>query len=69
MEIISDIPGDANSDWEVNAADIDAIAHYITTGDTEGFVFDNADVDDDGKVNASDIVLIINKVNASEQTE
>jgi hypothetical protein len=69
VEIISDIPGDANSDWKVDAEDIDAIAHYITTGDTEGFVFNNADVDDDGKVDASDIVIIINKVNAPEQTE
>lgn len=60
VEIISDIPGDANSDWEVNAADIDAIVDYIVKGKTEGFVFDNADVSNDGKVDAVDIVKIIN---------
>lgn len=60
VEIISDIPGDANSDWKVNAADIDAIADYIVKGKTEGFVIDNADVSNDGKVDASDIVKMIN---------
>ena len=60
VEIISDIPGDANSDWEVNAADIDAIVDYIVKGKTEGFIFDNADVSNDGKVDAVDIVKIIN---------
>lgn len=63
MEIISDIPGDANSDWEVNAADIDAIVEYIIKGKTEGFVFENANVNGDDKVNAADIVMILNNIN------
>lgn len=32
-------------------------------GKTEGFVLENADVNGDNKVDASDIVIIINKVN------
>lgn len=65
VEIISDISGDANSDWEVNADDIDVIVDYIMKGKTEGFVLENADVNGDNKVDASDIVIIINKVNSS----
>ena len=63
VEIISDIPGDANSDWEVSAADIDAIVEYILKGKTEGFVFENANVNGDDKVDAADIVMILNIIN------
>lgn len=63
VEIISDIPGDANSDWEVNAADINAIVEYIMKGKTEGFVFENANVNSDDKVDAADIVMILNIIN------
>jgi hypothetical protein len=31
-------------------------------GDEEGFIFKNADVNEDGEVNAADIVLIVNKI-------
>ena len=65
VEIISDISGDANSDWEVNATDVDAIVEYIIKGKTEGLVFENADVNGDEKVDAADIVIIINKVNST----
>ena len=63
VEIISDIPGDANSDWEVNAADINAIVEYIMKGKTEGFVFENANVNSDDKLDAADIVMILNIIN------
>lgn len=63
VEIISDIPGDANSDWEVSAGDIDTIVEYIIKGKTEGFVFENANVNGDDKVDAADIVMILNIIN------
>ena len=63
VEIISDIPGDANSDWEVSTADIDTIVEYIIKGKTEGFVFENANVNGDDKVDAADIVMILNIIN------
>jgi sorbitol-specific phosphotransferase system component IIA len=55
-------PGDANNDGKVNADDIKAVVDYIMTGKTVGFNFDNADLNGDKKVNAADLVLLINKV-------
>ena len=63
VEMVSDIPGDANSDWEVNKADIDAIVHYIMTGETDGIIFENANVNGDDKLDAADIVVIVNMIN------
>jgi len=65
VEIISGIPGDANSDWKVNADDIDVTVDYIMKGKTEGFVFENADTNGDDKVDAADIVKIVNMVNST----
>ena len=59
--IVEDIPGDANSDGVVDSKDIDAISKYIIEGDVNGFIFKNADVNGDKKVNIVDIVLI-NKI-------
>lgn len=53
------LPGDANGDGAIDNKDIDTIVHYILTGDTKNFVFMNADVNGDQKVNVADIVLII----------
>lgn len=54
------ISGDANGDGEVDNIDINAIVDYIMKGKTEGFIFSNADMNGDQKVNAADIVLILN---------
>ena len=56
------LPGDANGSGGVDADDIKAVVRYIIEGDFEGFVFDNADVVKDGKVNAADLVKIIDMV-------
>ena len=55
-------PGDANGDGVVNAADVDAVVNYIITGDMTGFVFDNANLNGDDKVDAADLVLLINMI-------
>ena len=51
--------GDADGSGEVDADDIKAVVRYIKEGSFEGFVFDNADVKKDGKVNVADLVKII----------
>ena len=53
------IPGDADGNGKVEAADIDAIVKYIMEGDFEGFNFKNADLNGDDKVDAADLVLLI----------
>ena len=54
--------GDANGDGVVDEKDVNAINDYILKGKTEGFNFNNADVNGDQKVNAADIVCIINVI-------
>ena len=56
------VKGDANNDGKVNADDIKAVVDYIMTGKTVGFNFDNANLNGDKKVDAADLVLLINKV-------
>ena len=57
--------GDANGDEKVDYMDIDAIISYIMKGETEKFIFKNADINEDGEVNAADIVLIVNIIKGS----
>ena len=57
------VKGDANGDWMVDEDDVTAISDYILTGGTAYIVFDNADLNGDKKVDAADLVLLINKVN------
>lgn len=57
-----DKPGDADGNGEVNAADIDAFVQYIMEGDFDGFNFDNANLSGDDKVDAADLVMLINMV-------
>lgn len=62
VEMVSNVLGDANDDEEVDYKDIDAIVEYIMNGKTENFIFNNADANLDGKVDAADIVLIIEMI-------
>ena len=59
------ILGDANGNGYVDENDINAIVDYIMNGKMEGFIFDNADMNGDQKINASDIVLILNIINTN----
>ena len=54
------LPGDVNSDGEVDAADLVALKHYVLGKPVERFDFDAADLNDDGKINAQDVVALIN---------
>lgn len=53
------VPGDADGNGKVETTDIDAVVRYIMEGDFEGFNFDNANLNDDDKVDAADLVLLI----------
>ena len=57
------IPGDADGNCKVEAADIDAVVKYIFEGEFEGFKFENANLNGDDKVDAADLVLLIKMVN------
>ena len=59
VEMESNTLGDANNDAKVDSKDIDATVDYIMEGKTENFIFKNADVKTDSKVNAADIVEIV----------
>ena len=59
---LSALPGDADGSGDVNAADIDAVVKYIIEGYSKGFIFNNADLNGDDKVDAADLVLLIKKV-------
>ena len=54
--------GDVNGDGDVNASDIQTIADYIMGRNPESFVFNNADMNGDTKVDAADLVLLVNMV-------
>ena len=54
------IPGDANNDGTVNAADIVEVVNYIMGNPSEKFYEAFADANGDGVVNAADIVAIVN---------
>jgi hypothetical protein len=54
--------GDANGDGDVNYDDVTAIARYIMEGMYEGFFFENANMNGDQEVNATDIVLLISRL-------
>ena len=55
----STILGDVNGDYRVNIIDLTMINGYILGREVEGFVFSNADINKDGRVNALDVALLI----------
>ena len=56
---VSNIPGDANGDGQVDANDIVEITNYIMGKASKRFIFKTADVNEDGKVNIADILQIV----------
>ena len=56
------VKGDANGDGDVDKDDIAAVVNYIMTGNRDGFFYNNADLNGDTKVNAADLVLLINQL-------
>jgi hypothetical protein len=54
------ILGDVNNDGFVNEDDADELANYIMGKPSDKFNIDAADVNTDEKINAADIVTIIN---------
>jgi hypothetical protein len=58
------LPGDADGNNVRNTKDIKAIESFIMTGiETNDFYWWNADTDQNGEVNAADIVTIVNMMN------
>lgn len=60
QELASSKPGDADGNGKVETADIDAVVRYIMTGDTTNFIFENANLNGDNKVDVADLVFLIN---------
>lgn len=56
--------GDVNGDGEVTEADTKAVADHIIGNTPAGFNKKMADVNEDGKINAADIVLIVNMISS-----
>ena len=63
MTVSSGVLGDANGNGTVGSEDITAIVNYIMSGDTTNFIFENADLNTDGNVDAADLVRLIKMVN------
>lgn len=56
------LSGDADGNGYVEADDIAVVVNYILTGEDEELFFENADLNNDKKVDAADLVLLIKKV-------
>jgi hypothetical protein len=54
--------GDANGDKKVDRDDVTEVANAALNQPSGNFVFQNADVNEDSKINAADIVLILNMI-------
>ncbi|MBP3253855.1 MAG: S8 family serine peptidase [Bacteroidales bacterium] len=57
---LSSIKGDANGSMSVDVADIITTINYVTNQNPQPFIFEAADVNDDGTIDVLDIVGIIN---------
>ena len=55
--------GDTNLDGSVNYADHQAIADHIMGRNPNGFIEGIADLNEDGAVDAADLVLMTNLIN------
>ena len=60
--MIPAMPGDANGNGNLDAEDVQAVVDYIMGKDSHGLVFKNADLNGDGKVDVTDIVMLVNMV-------
>ena len=58
--------GDVNIDFEVNQADLDATVDHIMGKDSEGFYESLADLNNDDKVNAADVVKLVSILNIQD---
>ena len=56
------LDGDANGDGVVSMTDVDAVVSYIYGNPPDNFVFEAADVNEDGNITVADVVHIINIV-------
>jgi hypothetical protein len=56
------IPGDVNGDGEVDILDYTALKLYIVGKPVEGFIPEAADLNADEKINAQDLVLLMNLI-------
>lgn len=56
------IKGDANSDLEIDVADVVAIVNYILERPSENFDAKAADVDEDGEIDVADAVKVVNMI-------
>lgn len=62
IEVVKFIPGDVNSDGEIDEKDIIAIVNHIMGQTPDGFDEEAANVNGDNEINAADIVALINLI-------
>ena len=66
LRYLSTVPGDANGDSVVDITDITTTISYMMNGSANPFIFENADVNNDGAVNVLDIILMVNIIFSSK---
>lgn len=54
--------GDVNGDWKLDVADIVAMENYINKKPTLKFNTDAADLNNDGKINQTDVNILVNMI-------
>ena len=59
---LTSIPGDANGSMAVDVADVVSLVSYLTNGNPQPFIFEAADVNQDGTIDILDIVAVINLI-------
>lgn len=57
---LTSVKGDANGSMAVDVADVVTIVSHLSQQDPQPFIFDAADVNEDGEINILDIVGVIN---------
>ncbi len=69
LKVMSYIPGDANDSRTVTVTDIVVAAQYVLQMNPEPFIFEAADMNGDGEVTVTDIMLIAYLINHPTMNE
>ena len=59
---VTDKPGDANGDGNVDVNDVTTVINYILDKNPDPFIFDNANVNGDTNIDVNDVTMIINMI-------
>ena len=59
--------GDVNGDWKLDVADIVAMENYINNKPTLNFNTEAADLNNDGKINQTDVNILVNMILSAQK--